>query len=552
MKIALAQINFHVGNIPENTRKIKESVAQAKQAGADLVVFSELSVCGYPPKDLLLQEGFINACEKTVLDIASACKGIGAIVGGPARNKDKKGKPLYNSAFLLEDGKIVAEAHKSLIPNYDVFDEYRYFEPAFKNDIINYKGIKLALTICEDIWCQFPDLHGRYLYKNSPIENFSKLNPDCVINISASPFSYIHARERRKVCESVTKSCKAPLFYLNTLGANTDLIFDGGSIVMDADSKLVNEMDTFTEGLSIYEFSSGKKVNIIKGKHNEPINDPTKLIHDALVLGIRDYFGKNKITQATLGLSGGIDSAVVLALAAEALGKENIHAVVMPSRYTSQESLTDAGQLIKNVGCTHETISIEPGFKALTESLAATFKNKAPDVTEENMQSRVRGILLMAISNKMGYLLLNTSNKSELATGYGTLYGDMAGALSVIGDLYKTMVYKLANYINSLKPNYIPQNIITRPPTAELKADQKDSDTLPEYDILDKILYHYIELEKSASEIELEGIDKVLIEKIVAMVNRNEYKRKQFAPILRISPKAFGPGRRMPIVAKYI
>jgi NAD+ synthase (glutamine-hydrolysing) len=551
MKIALAQINFHVGNLSSNAGKIKNSIALAQKAGADLVIFSELSVCGYPPKDLLLHEGFIDACEKTVLDIAATCKGIAAIVGTPVRNKDKKGKPLFNAALLLSEGKIIAEIHKSLIPNYDVFDEYRYFEPASSNEVVNFKGLKLAVTICEDIWNQVPDNSGRYLYKNSPIDNLSRSNPDLIINISASPFSYIHARERKKVCEKVTGKCKAPLFYLNTLGANTDLIFDGGSIVMGADSAIINEMEYFTEGMSIYEINRDKRVNIIQEKHTNGNDEPTKLIHDALVLGIKDYFIKSGASKAVLGLSGGIDSAVVLALAAKALDKENVHAVMLPSRYTSEQSLKDAHGLLKNIGCSHETISIEPGINALTESLTQSFKNKPADITEENMQSRLRSVILMAISNKMGYLLLNTSNKSELATGYGTLYGDMSGALSVIGDLYKTMVYKLAEYINSITPGYIPQDIITRPPTAELKPDQKDTDSLPDYAILDQVLYHFIEEQQLPEEIKVAGTDKALISKIITMVNRNEYKRNQFAPILRVSPKAFGTGRRMPIAGKY-
>ena len=551
MKIALAQLNFHVGNLSSNVSKIKDNIASAKLTGADVVVFSELAVCGYPPKDLLFHNAFIDACYNSILDIAKACKGIAAIVGGPARNTDKRGKPLYNSAFLLSEGAILAEVHKSLIPNYDVFDEYRYFEPAESNVAINYKGFKIALTICEDIWNSIPDSNGRDLYKHSPIDSLSASEPHCVINISASPFSYTHANQRKKVCENVTKKCKAPLFYLNTLGANTDLIFDGGSIVMGSDSTIINELDYFKEGLSIYELGLDKTVKVLNGPTHQVEQNPIKFIYEALVLGVLDYFQKNNLTKAVLGLSGGIDSALVLALAAEALGGKNIHSLVLPSRYTSQESLDDAAQLIKNIGCTYETISIEPGFNALTESLTKTFANKATDVTEENMQSRLRGIILMAVSNKMGSLLLNTSNKSELATGYGTLYGDMSGAIGVIGDLYKTQVYELANYINSIKPGLIPENIITRAPSAELKPNQKDTDSLPEYDILDKILFQYIEEHKSPVEISVTGADENLVKKIVAMVNRNEYKRNQLAPVLRISPKAFGTGRRMPIVAKY-
>lgn len=551
MKIALAQLNFHVGNLSSNVSKIKDSIAKAKLAGADLVVFSELSVCGYPPKDLLFHEAFINACADSIKEIAQACTGIAAIVGAPARNKEKKGKPLYNSAFLVSEGKILAEVHKSLIPNYDVFDEYRYFEPSESNEAISYKGFNIGITICEDIWNQVPDAKGRCLYKHSPIDKLSASSPHCIINISASPFSYNHANERKKICEAVTNKCKAPLFYLNTLGANTDLIFDGGSIVVGKDSLIINEMAYFTEGLSLYELKQDKSVTVLNNSKHEITHDPIKFIYQAIVLGIRDYFQKNNLKYAILGLSGGIDSALVLVLAAEALGSEHVHALMLPSRYTSKESLTDAAQLIKNTGCPYDVISIEPGFKTLTENLAEAFAHKASDTTEENMQSRLRLLMLMAVSNKMGALLLNTSNKSELATGYGTLYGDMSGALSVIGDLYKTQVYQLSNYINTLKPGLIPHDIIDRPPTAELKANQKDTDSLPEYSILDDILFQYIEEHKSPSEISVKGADNALIKKVVDMVNRNEYKRNQLSPVLRVSPKAFGTGRKMPIVAKY-
>jgi NAD+ synthase (glutamine-hydrolysing) len=550
MKIALAQFNYHVGNLTSNVAKIKNGILRAKSEGADLVVFSELSICGYPPKDMLMHEGFIKACEEAVKDIAHECKDIAAIVGAPSRNQHN-GKPLHNTAFFLADDKIQTQVNKSLLPFYDVFDEYRYFEPATEVELIHYKGFKIALTVCEDLWNESPR-NGHFYYKNSPLETLITPDTNCIINIAASPFSFTQAEERKKLFSTITTKYKQPLFYVNALGANTDIVFDGGSFVMNSQGDIVNELNYFKEDLAIHELLPDRSVKAITHSDRARPKESIELIHDALVLGIRDYFQKNNLKTAVLGLSGGIDSALVLALAAEALGGENVHALVLPSRYTSEESLRDAAEIAKNIGCKHEVISIEPGITAAYESLSKSFAGKKADITEENIQSRMRSLLLMAMSNKMGHLLLNTSNKSELATGYGTLYGDMSGALGVIGDLYKTQVYELSNYINKIKPNTIPSNIITRPPSAELKPDQKDTDSLPEYDLLDKILYQYIELERSAADIKVDGANKELVKKIIDMVNRNEYKRLQAPPILRVSNKAFGVGRKMPIVAKYL
>jgi NAD+ synthase (glutamine-hydrolysing) len=550
MKIALAQFNYHVGNLPSNVAKIKNGILHAKNEGADLIVFSELSICGYPPKDLLQHDGFIRACDAAVIDIAHECKGIAAIIGAPTRNPHK-GRAVHNSALFLADGKIKAQVNKTLLPFYDVFDEYRYFEPATENDLIEYKGFKIALTVCEDSWNELPR-RNRFYYKHTPFETLCTPDTTCIINIAASPFSYIHAEERIQMMQAATSKYKLPFFYVNALGANTDLIFDGGSAVMDNKDNVIDEMSYFTEDISYYELAADKSVKAITPHTKNKAQEPIERIYHALVLGIRDYFQKNNLSSAILGLSGGLDSALVLALAAEALGNKNVHALVLPSRYTSEESLNDANQLIKNIGCPHETISIEPGITAAYDSLSSAFKGKQADIAEENIQSRMRGLLLMAMSNKFGYLLLNTSNKSELATGYGTLYGDMSGAISVLGDVYKTQAFELARYINKIKPNTIPENIITKPPTAELKYNQKDTDSLPEYDLLDKILYQYIEMELSPTDIKVHGASKELVEKIVSMVNRNEYKRLQAPPILRVSPKAFGVGRKMPIVAKYL
>ncbi len=574
MKIALVQLNYHVGNIEENVTKIKHGIKEAKSKGADLAIFAELAICGYPPKDLLLQNGFVKKCEDAAASIARECKGITAIVGGPSHNPAANGRPIFNSAFFLADGKIKTIIHKSLLPFYDVFDEYRYFEPGRDNKLISFKGNKLAITICEDIWNQCPDSDNRYTHRRFPLKEMKAGKADYIINISASPFSYIHWEERRKVACSVAKEYKAPLFYVNNIGTNTDLTFDGSSFVVDKDGTPVSELASFKEDMAIIQVK-GKKIiaaqrlisntpkesqKSLKLKKGNSVwycssdtddNRITNSVYQALILGIRDYFHKNNLQKAVLGLSGGMDSALVLALAVEALGKENVTSVVLPSQFSSDETMNDAMQILKNTESPYEILSIEPGVEAVNESLSKAFKGLKPDITEENIQARMRGLFIMAVSNKTGALMLNTSNKSELATGYGTLYGDMGGALSVSGDLYKTQVYRIAEYVNELHPGLIPKNILKKAPTAELRHHQKDSDSLPEYDILDKILVQYIEQHKSAAEIKVKGATKELVIKVVNMVNKAEFKRQQFCPILRVSPKSFGTGRRMPIVAKF-
>lgn len=574
MKIVLIQFNYHVGNIEANVARIKSGIKQAKSLGVDLAVFAELAICGYPPKDLLLQNGFVEKCEDAAASIAYECEGIAAIVGGPSRNLAKDGRPAFNSAFFLANGKVQDIIHKTLLPFYDVFDEYRYFEPAKENKIISYKDTNLAVTICEDIWNQCPNSDKRYNHKRFPLKEMKARKADCIINISASPFSYTHWEERRKVACAVANDYKRPLFYVNNIGTNTDLTFDGGSFVVDKKGNVISELAYFKEDTAVIQIdkkkiiaaqrlapTSSHKKGTTNTKTNKNLvwycsqdtddNRLTTSVYNALVLGIRDYFEKTNVQMAVLGVSGGIDSAVVLALAIKALGKQNVLPVVLPSRFSSEETMNDAMQLLKNTGSAYETISIEPGTEAINESLAEAFKGLKPDITEENIQARIRGLLIMAVSNKTGALMLNTSNKSELATGYGTLYGDMGGALSVLGDLYKTQVYRIAEYINELNPETIPCNILKKAPTAELRPHQKDSDSLPEYDILDKILVQYIEQHKSIEEITVKRANKELIQKVVNMVNKTEFKRQQFCPILRVSPKSFGVGRRMPVVGKY-
>lgn len=546
MKIALAQLNYHTGNFNDNTRQILDHIEKAKKEKANVVVFAELALTGYPPRDFLEFKEFLDECEASIYHIASHCIGITCILGAPYRNKLKKGKRLYNSAFVLADGKIKDVVHKALLPTYDVFDEYRYFEANKSFHCIEIEGHKIALTICEDLWNVGED----GLYGEVPMEYLQQESPSLLINIAASPFSRDHIETRKNILQANCTSYGLPLLYLNHVGAQTELIFDGGSMAMNADGSIVDEMAYFNEEFKIYQFEEGVLSQVGHDTSFLP-EERIELIHDALVVGIRDYFDKLGFKKALLGSSGGIDSAVVLALASAALGAENVQAVLLPSRYSSDHSVEDAKQLSENLGNPYEIISIEKAFGAFEATLATQFEGRQPDITEENMQARSRGVILMAMSNKFGSILLNTSNKSENAVGYGTLYGDMCGGLSVIGDLYKTQVYELARFINR-EQEIIPNNIIEKAPSAELRPDQKDSDSLPDYTELDAILYQYIENRKGPKELISEGFDEALVRRIIRLVNLNEYKRFQTPPILRVSSKAFGMGRRMPIVAKYL
>jgi NAD+ synthase (glutamine-hydrolysing) len=550
MKISIAQLNYKIGNFAGNKDLICKAINQAKAEGSDLVVFSELCIPGYPPLDLLDRVDFIEKCDKTVIEIARICSDITAIIGSPTFNTDPEGKKLYNSALVLSEGKIVFKTNKALLPTYDIFDEYRYFEPEKNFSIFTIKGIKIALTICEDLWDEQPSdnkFEKSRLYTVSPMDELARYNPDLIINISASPFSYTKVDAKKNIFISKAVKYRIPVITANQTGANTELIFDGASLIINGDGKIYRQLAYFEERLETFSLEE-----VISGKipSPDPVPEPVSLIHKALIIGIRDYFAKTGFKKCIVGLSGGIDSAVCICLAKEALGYGNVRALMMPSRYSSEHSVTDSVSLAKNIGVDFEIISIEKPFAAFEEILAPFFTGEKSDVTEENIQARVRAILLMAFSNKFGYILLNTSNKSEAAVGYGTLYGDMAGGLSVIGDIYKTDVYKLARYINRHR-EIIPENIIRKAPSAELRPGQLDTDSLPEYRILDSILYQYIELQRSADEIELVGFDKSVVERVLRLINYNEYKRYQAPPILRISSKAFGEGRKMPIVAKY-
>jgi len=547
IKIALAQLDYHTGNFEFNTEKIIHQIQHAKSQHVDLIVFSELCVCGYPPRDFLEFDDFIEACEQSVQAIAKACVGIAAIIGAPSRNPVIEGKDLYNSAFLLYDGVVKDVVHKSLLPNYDIFDEYRYFEPNRNFHAVTFKEIRIALTVCEDLW----NINDNPMYVINPMDELMKFNPDIMINIAASPFNKKQADTRLKVLQSNVKKYGLPLLYVNHIGAQTQLIFDGGSTAFNSNAEVLDSLTFFKEDVRIFQFHTHNKQ--LSALHQVNRHQPLlyEKINDALVLGIREYFIKQGFKKAILGLSGGIDSAVVLVLAAEALGSENVRAVLLPSAFSSEGSITDAVALAKNLGVQYDVISIEDTFNSLQNTLAPHFENKPFDIAEENMQSRSRGVILMALSNKFGYILLNTSNKSELAVGYGTLYGDMCGGLSVIGDLYKTEVYDLARYMNRHK-EVIPEAIITKAPSAELRPNQKDSDSLPDYEILDKVLELYIEQRQSPKDIIALGYDENLVKRVLKMVNSNEWKRIQAPPVLRVSEKAFGPGRRMPIVAKYL
>jgi len=550
MKFTVAQLNYHIGNFPGNKESICNAIKKAKAVGSDLIIFSELCIPGYPPLDLLDRIDFIEKCNLTVMEIARECTGIAAIVGSPTINRKPEGKKLHNSALLLSEGKIIFSVNKALLPTYDIFDEYRYFEPEKEFSVFSFKGLRLAITICEDLWDEQPfdnEFEKTRLYTVSPMEELVKQKPDILINIAASPFSYSKIEAKENIFISKAIKYKIPVISVNQTGANTELIFDGSSIIINEKGKIYNQLPFFEEAVETYSFESIKS-ELIGGKSIKI--DHIALIHKALITGLRDYFIKTGLKSSIIGLSGGIDSAICLCLAVEALGNENVRVLLMPSRYSSDHSMRDALTLARILNVQYDIVNIEKPFIAFEEDLEPVFRGMNTDVTEENIQARIRAILLMAVSNKFGCIVLNTSNKSEAAVGYGTLYGDMAGGLSVIGDVYKTDVYRLAEYINRER-KIIPENIIRKLPSAELRPDQFDTDSLPDYKILDSILYQYIELQKPAGRIIKEGADSGTVLKVIRMIDFNEYKRYQAPPVLRISSKAFGVGRRMPLVARY-
>ena len=544
MKITLAQINPIIGDIEGNKEKI---IAAAQQSmGSSLVVFSELSLCGFPPYNLLSYTDFIERCENAIDEIAKRCDNIPLLIGAPVRNASGKGKALFNAAIFLHQGKrqIFKKKNVSYYEN-DIIrrhggDVSTYFEPADETNILQLGCMKVAVTIGEDLYNIGED---EFLMTNR-IDDFEE-KPEIIVNLAADRFDYQRAAKRREILRMTALKHEIPLIYVNQVGGNANLIYDGGSMVFGYTGHVVKSLPFFKEEVSTFDcelFISMKK------EDNQVIPSKMELIHDALVLGIRDFFNKQGFKKAVLGLSGGLDSALVIALAAKALGPENVLGILMPSQFSSDHSVSDAIASAENLGCKYHIVPIKPTFDAFEETLRPIFQDMPFDVTEENLQARCRGVIVMAISNKFGNILLNTSNKSEAAVGYGTLYGDLCGSLSVIGDLYKTEAFELCRYINRDK-EIVPWHTINKPPSAELRPNQQDTDSLPDYPVLDAILYQYIERSKSAEEIIEQGFDEIVVNKVVRMVYRNDFKRFQIAPALAISPKPFIM-REMPIVKK--
>ena len=539
MKLALCQIDPIIGDIEYNKNKILNGYKKGIEAGAELVIFPELSLVGYPPLDLVEKKEFRLAVDKAAKEIAAQTNSVGLIFGSITEDDDRIGTDIHNSALLCYDGKVQFIQHKTLIPNYDVFDEMRYFDPSKEVYVHEFKGERLGISICEDIWND-ADYWYRRRYTRDPIQELIQQHTTLLINISASPYSYGKRQARKDMLSTLCRTDNLPLAYTCCVGAQTDLIFDGASMCFDKKGRLVKVGKTFEEDFILFDTNSDHdEIKNCEASYEEEV-------FKALVYGLKEYCTKLKFSRVLIGLSGGIDSALVTCIAVEALGAKNVHMLLMPSKYSSEGSITDSEKLIKNLGISSDNISIQPVVDKTISQLKPALKN-IKGITEENLQARIRGLYLMAYSNNEGHLLLTTGNKSEMAVGYATLYGDMAGGLAVIADVYKTDVYKIANYINRER-EIIPEAIITKPPSAELKPNQTDQDTLPPYDLLDRILRMYLEENKEFNEIKEIIGDEEVVKKVLRMVDFNEYKRKQAAPALRVSSKAFGYGRRYPIV----
>ncbi|NBC10273.1 MAG: NAD+ synthase [Planctomycetes bacterium] len=556
MKIALAQINPTVGDIAGNAERIRRDLARARDAGANVVVFPELAVIGYPPKDLLLKPAAVEQCRTAVERLAGDCRGLTAIIGLPIPVNGDRGRLLHNAAAVCRDGRVLGHHVKSLLPTYDVFDEHRYFEPGPEVDLRELEGVPAGISICEDLWND-EHVFSRQLYHDNPIDRLAARGVRLFINCSASPFVVRKHAFRLKLMAGVAKRYGIPLLYCNQVGGNDELVFDGNSCVFDGRGKLLAHAKGYEEDLLVVDLDAPPSAI------PHPPTDALAEAYQALVLGLRDYCRKCGFPRVVIGLSGGIDSAVTCAIAVAALGAENVRGVTMPSRYSSEGSVSDARALAENLGVRLDVIPIEPAHQAFESMLSEVFAGLEPDVTEENIQARARGVVMMAMSNKFGSLLVTTGNKSELAVGYCTLYGDMAGGFSVLSDVPKTMVYDLARWINDPNPGInslydtfgkpvIPEDTITKPPSAELRPDQLDQDSLPPYDVLDDIIERYVEREHSAWQIIKDtGHDAELVQRIARLIDRNEYKRKQAAPGLKITGRAFGFGRRMPIAQRF-
>lgn len=540
MKIAICQINTIVGDIENNKAKIIDGYKRGITDNVDLVIFPELSLVGYPPLDLVEKKEFRQAVVKAAEEIASITNYVGLIFGSITEDDDKIGTDIHNSAIFCCNGSIKFIQHKTLIPNYDVFDEMRYFDSAKEVSVHEFKDEKLGISICEDIWND-ADYWYRRRYVKDPVKDLVDKESSILINISASPYAYGKRKDRCEMLSVLTKDDKVPLVYVCCVGAQTELIFDGASMCFDANGNLVLVGNSYEEDYIIFDTKKNyPKINRIE-------NNFEREVLDALIFGLKEYCNKLRFKKVLIGLSGGMDSALVTYLAVQALGKENVHVVLMPSKYSSEGSIADSFKLIENLGISHNQASIQSVVHEIQTTLAKPFNIFPEGLTEENIQARVRGIYLMAFANQFNYLLLNTGNKSELATGYCTLYGDMCGGLAVIGDVYKTEVYRIANFINQ-NEEIIPKEILTKTPSAELKHNQTDQDTLPPYELLDQILKMYLEQNKEYDEISKVISDREVVKKVLRMVDINEFKRKQAAPVLRVSTKAFGYGRRYPIV----
>ena len=539
MKIGVAQINSIVGDLDGNLNKIIQAYKSLCEEGSDLIVFPELCICGYPPRDLLQKEQFGEDCRKTLEHFAKQTGSCPALIGFPHRSGKKGKEPFFNAVALCADKDVRQYFHKQLLPTYDVFDEDRYFSRGSLPAEFNHLGKKIAVTICEDIWNASLDIHT-----SDPLEKITESRPDLLINLSASPWHIKKQTQREVLLKKVSQRVECPVVYVNAVGGNDELIFDGSSVAFSAEGKRIGRAPSFVSASMVFDLDSAPATM------DEEAQGEMESIRQALVLGLRDYAHKSGFTRGIIGLSGGIDSAVTAALAVEALGKENVIGISLPSAISSGHSRDDARLLAENLGIEYHTLPIQKIVDSAEHELAPLFAGLDTDVTEENLQARSRGLLLMAVSNKLGALLLTTGNKSELAVGYCTLYGDMCGGLAVISDLPKTKVFQLARHINRER-EIIPNNSIEKPPSAELRPDQKDSDSLPDYQVLDGILEGYVEQGLSIHSLIELGFQEETVRKIVSLVDRNEYKRKQAAPGLKVTPLAFGIGRRMPIVQKY-
>jgi len=545
MKIGLAQINTIVGDLAGNGEKLLEAYRKLVAEGAELVISPELSIAGYPPRDLLFKSRFVDDNVRRLKEVAAEVGEVPLLIGYVAHNTNEHGRRFYNAAAWCENGEVRHTVRKCLLPTYDVFDEDRYFEPADRAGIVEWRGKRIGVTICEDVW-NHPAVPTRRHYQVDPVSELAQHQVELILNLSASPWHSGKRLMREKLLGEAAKKCACPLVYCNLVGGNDELIFDGHSKVMAADGTLLTGLTGFAEELKVVDITDTQP-SVPQRYLQEKMAD----IHDALALGLRDYAHKSGFRKALIGLSGGIDSAVVAALAVEAFGPENVIGISLPSAISSQHSKDDARILAENLGITYETLPIAGIVEAAGEALGPMFEGTALGVAEENIQARARGLLLMAVSNKFGALLLTTGNKSEISVGYCTLYGDMAGGLAVISDLPKMQVYALARWINRER-EIIPVNTIEKPPSAELRPDQKDEDSLPPYPVLDEILRLYVEESKGREEIIAAGFDEEVVRDIIRKVDLNEYKRKQAAPGLKITPLAFGVGRRIPIVQKYI